>query len=552
MNAASGGKGSKMLNSLRLIAFLVIFSLFTGCAAKNASVAEKEVCDPPTQAAANSDASIESEVSDSGVEPLDPEVDAAPQESEALTPEEEKVLKASNGIFFNLDEHDTKEVQQYFGFFTHKARKTFGRWLKRAEPFLPYVRQVLSENNLPQDLAMLPFAESGYNAWAYSRVGAAGMWQFMPYTGRLYGLRVDWWVDERRDPYKSTRSAVEYMKVLYGMFGDWHLVLAAYNAGEGKIGRALKKTGCDNFFDLTKNNYKLSRRYRLRAETKNYVPKFIAISKIFKNLDELGFENINWENGIKVETIKVPGGTDLLALAKACGMKWSEFHKLNPHFRRQVSPPSGVINAYLPERVMADASDYLESPGSRPFAGYKRYKIRSGDSWYRIANRYGVPVSVLKSVNNRRSNLIKPGQYIMIPGKGSKTAVYTSKRSKTRRTAQSRANYRVRNGDTLWDIASRYKVSVRTLKRANGLYSSKLKIGQKLYIPDNSASRTAKSIAKAENVKQQVVNYRVRRGDNLSKIARRFGVKVSSLMKWNRLNSKSIIRPGDRIKVYVR
>ncbi|CCO23029.1 LysM peptidoglycan-binding domain-containing protein [Maridesulfovibrio hydrothermalis] len=548
MTTVKKDKGSKMLNSLRLIALLAIVSLFAGCAAKTAPVAEKEISEPTVQV----EEVLDVEVADSGVEPLDPELEAAPQDSGELTPEEEKVLYSSSGIYFNLDEHDTKEVQQYFGFFTHKARKTFTRWLKRSEPFLPYVRQVLKDNDIPEDLAMLPFAESGYNAWAYSRVGAGGMWQFMPYTGRKFGLRVDWWVDERRDPFKSTHAAVAYLKVLHNMFGDWHLALAAYNAGEGKIGRALKKTGCDNFFDLTKNNYKLSRRYRLRAETKNYVPKFIAISKIFKNLEELGFDKIDWNNGIQVETVKVPGGTDLLALAKACGLKWSEFNKLNPHFRRQVSPPDGTINAYLPERVMANAADYLESPSSRPFAGYKRYKIRKGDSWYRIANRYAVPIAVLKSVNNRKSNLIKPGQYIMIPGKGSKTAVYTSKTSKTRRTARSRANYRVRKGDTLWDIASRYKVSVRTLKRANGMYSSRLKIGQKLYIPDNSARRSAKSIAKAENIKQQTVNYRVRRGDNLSKIARRFGVRVSSLMKWNRLNSKSIIRPGDKIKVYVR
>ncbi|WP_320173720.1 LysM peptidoglycan-binding domain-containing protein [Maridesulfovibrio sp.] len=539
-----------MLKSFRLIALLALFAFFAGCSAKNAQVDEAAI-DAQTAAALKSEASVETEVADSGIEPLDPELEAAPQEAETLTPEEEKVLQSNNGIYFNLDEHDTKEVQQYFGFFTHKARKTFDRWLQRSEPFLPYVRQVLSENDMPQDLAMLPFAESGYNAWAYSRAGAAGMWQFMPFTGRKFGLRVDWWVDERRDPYKSTQAAVKYLNVLHDMFGDWYLALAAYNAGEGKIGRALKKTGSKDFFDLTKNNHKLSRRARLRTETKNYVPKFIAISKIFKNLDELGFTNINWENGIQFETVKVPGGTDLLALAKACGMKWSEFHKLNPHFRRQVSPPNAVINAYLPERVMADAADYLESPNSRPFAGYKRYKIRKGDSWYRIARRYGVPVAVLKSVNNHKSNLIKPGSYIMIPGKGSSAAVYATNTSKTRRTAQSRANYRVRQGDTLWDIASRYSVSVTTLKRANGLYSSKLKIGQKLYIPDNNASSSARSVAKAENVKQQLVKYQVRRGDNLWKIARRFGVKVSSLMEWNSLNSKSILRPGDKIKVYV-
>ncbi|SDK46338.1 membrane-bound lytic murein transglycosylase D [Maridesulfovibrio ferrireducens] len=530
----------------RLVALLAIFILFAGCAHKTVTPESDSEINVSENSAA------ESEYKDSEVEKLDPELESTPAETEELTPEEQKALLASSsGINFNLDVHDTKEVQQYFGYFTHKARKTFTRWLKRSEPFLPYIREVLSKNNIPEDLAMLPFAESGYNTMAYSRVGAAGMWQFMPYTGRHFGLRVDWWVDERRDPYKSTLAAAKYLNILHEMFGDWYLALAAYNAGEGKIGRALKKTGAEDFFDLTKKNHKLSRKYRLRAETKNYVPKFIAISKIFKNLEPLGFEKINWNNGIKVETVKVPGGTDLLALAKACDMKWNDFHTYNPHFRRQVSPPDAAINAYLPLQVMVKASSYLESPRSRPFAGYKRYKIKRGDSWHRIAHNYRVPVAVLKSVNNRKSNLIKPGQFIMIPGKGSTASLYTRQVTKTRRTAQSRANYRVRKGDTLWDIASRYQVSVNTLKRSNGLRSSRLKIGQKLYIPDNSAKSSRSSKVKAGTVNNQLVKYKVRRGDNLYGIARRFGVKVSSLMKWNRLNSKSIIRPGDKIKVYV-
>ncbi len=532
----------------RFVALLALFIIFTGCAHKTVTP-ESE---PEVVFTDNSTAEVD--YTDAGVETLDPELEAVPAEPQELTPEEQKALLSSScGINFDLDVHETKEVQQHFGYFTHKARKTFTNWLKRAEPFLPYVREVLSQNDMPQDLAMLPFAESGYNSMAYSRVGAAGMWQFMPYTGRKYGLRVDWWVDERRDPHKATLAAVEYLKVLHEMFGDWYLALAAYNAGEGKIGRALKKTGAEDFFDLSQKNHRLSRKYRLRAETKNYVPKFIAISKIFKNLEPLGFEKINWENGLQVETIKVPGGTDLLALAKSCDMKWSEFHKLNPHFRRQVSPPDAVTNAYLPLRLMAKASSYLESPRSRPFAGYKRYKIRRGDSWNRIAHRYRVPVAVLKSVNNRKSNLIKPGQFVMIPGRGSSNFFDTreASRSRTRRTARNRSNYKVRNGDTLWGIASRYSVSVNTLKRSNGLRSSRLRIGQKLYIPDNSARSTKISNAKAENVNNQLVKYKVRRGDNLYGIARRFGVKVSSLMKWNRLNSKSIIRPGDRIKVYV-
>lgn len=530
-----------------ILAALLSMVIFSGCAPKNSSQVKSDL-----DSLDNSTIVSDSDLPDSGVEVLEPEVDPSPddvkEQSESLTPKEHKVLISDSGIRFNLNEHDTKEVQQYFAFFTHKARKTFARWLDRSENFLPYVRAQLSKNGLPQDVAMLPFAESGYNAWAYSRVGAAGMWQFMPYTGRKYGLRVDWWVDERRDPYESTKAAIKYLSDLHEMFGDWYLAFAAYNAGEGKISRALKKTGCENFFDLTKMNHKLSYRHRLRAETKNYVPKFIAISKIFKNLEELDFDKINWTAAPKMVHLKVPGGTDLLALANACGLKWSEFTKYNPHFRRQVSPPDSESNVHLPAMLAADASDYISSPGSRPFAGYKRYKIRRGDSWYVIARRSGVPVRVLKSVNGRHSNIINPGQYVMIPGQGSSRSFGSNRRA--HRYAQKRANYRVREGDTLWTISRRYQLSLNTLKRANGLRSSKLKIGQKLFIPDNSARETkiARSQAKAANTQ---VSYRVRRGDNLWAIARRFGVKVSSLMEWNQLSSKSVLRPGDHIKVYV-
>lgn len=542
--------------SASLLTVFIFLLFFSGCAPKNSVQLSSDLESQDNACVLAKSENATEAISDSGAESLDPEVDPSLRDvrglDENLTPQEHKVLLSDSGIEFNLNEHDTKEVQQYFTYFTHKARKTFARWLDRAEDFLPYVRAQLSQNGLPQDVAMLPFAESGYNAWAYSRVGAAGMWQFMPYTGRKYGLRVDWWMDERRDPYESTKAAIKYLTDLHEMFGDWYLSFAAYNAGEGKISRALKKTGCENFFELTKMNHTLSYRHRLRAETKNYVPKFIAISKIFKNLEELDFEKINWDAAPKIAHLKVPGGTDLLALANACGLKWKEFLKYNPHFRRQVSPPDSESNVHLPIALQADASEYIASPGSRPFAGYKRYRVRSGDSWYRIARRSGIPVKVLKSVNNQRSNLIKPGQYVMIPGRGAhRSFASRSTRRSTRRYAQKRANYRVRKGDTLWNISQTYEVSLNTLKRANGLRSSRLKIGQRLYIPDTSASETKLTRSQAAEAKTQLVNYNVRRGDNLWAIARRFGVKVSSLMKWNRLSSRSILRPGDKIKVYV-
>ena len=540
-------------------------------------------------------------------QPLEAEVKEAPKETgnatiQELTEAEKKALESEPEIHFDLDVRECETMQRYFHFYTREKRKTFQRWLDRAEPFLPYIRKVFTQRDLPQDLIFLPFAESGFNPWAYSRAGAAGLWQFMPATGRLYGLRVDWWMDERRNPYKATHSAADYLSKLYNQFDDWYLALAAYNAGEGRVAWGLKKSGTDNFYDLADS------RYYLKRETRNYVPKFLAILKIVRNLESLGFEPINWEADPKPTKIKVKGGTDLLSLAKACNMKWKEFRQANPAFRRLVSPPGVSVPVYLPDSKLAMAKEYLSKPGSRPYAGFHRYKVRHGDSWWEISRRYGVPVSALKKMNKTRSNIIRPGQWIMVPGKKIASASFSGKRSlsskgtyavrrgdtlweisrhfgvsldklkqannmynakslrpgqklripgasdkaKTHSIAQRRANYTVKKGDTLWDLSRKYGVSLSTLVQANGLYSGRqLQIGQKLYIPDRSAQESKLARQKAEKAHRKLVKYRVRSGDNLWSIARKFGVSAKQLQAWNDLSGNSLIHPGDRLRVFV-
>ncbi|KAB1438999.1 LysM peptidoglycan-binding domain-containing protein [Pseudodesulfovibrio senegalensis] len=596
---------------VRLLFLLVAgAALLAACTPKSVSTDEQAATDRTVYA--------ESFGPDSPDETLDPELAADPKSDDStLTEAEQTVLNSRFGLLFDLEPHESKEVEQYLKYFTHKARRTFERWLKRSEPYLPYVRKTLTRHGLPQDLVLLPFTESGYNPKAYSWAGAGGMWQFMPYTGRKYGLKVDWWIDERRDPYKATEAAAKYLKELHERFGDWYLALAAYNAGEGKISRALKKTNSDDFFELCKKNRRLSRRSRLRKETRHYVPKFIAISKIFQNLDMLGFEPVRWDQDKETVAVAIPGGTDLLALARAGKMSWREFHEMNPAFRRQVSPPDFKATAHLPVDRADKMMAYLANPSSRPYAGYVRYRIRSGDSWWRISRKFGVPISVLKKVNNRRSNTLRPGRYVMVPGRGSARAIassgtspiptsgrykvrrgdswwtisrkfgvsinrlksannrrsntlrigqivripgskasaskkYASASTKKRAIAAKKGNYVVKRGDSLWSISKRYRISVSTLKSANGLGSSRLKPGMKLFIPDHSSAATRTAAKKAESAKAaQLVRYKVRRGDTLSKIARRFGVRISDLRRWNSLNRKGTIYAGQRLKVYV-
>jgi len=481
---------------------------------------------------------------------LEPEVTGpVPPAAAQLTDEQRRILSQKTGIDFDLDLFDSQEVERYFAYYTGPARETFARWLKRAETQLPYVRESLQRNGLPQDLAMLPFAESGYNCYAYSWAGAGGMWQFMPYTARKYGLTVDWWIDERRDPRLATEAASRYLSFLNDMFGDWYLALAAYNAGEGKISRALEVTNAEDFLDLVSQNNRLNRVMRLKTETQHYVPKFIAISKIFQNLEALGFEPINWGAAPKLETVRVPGGTDLLALAKAGGMSWEQFHQMNPAFRRQVSPPDRQVSVAIPTDKKAPMLAYLENPSALPHAGFIAHEVQKGDNLRKLAKAYHVPQEVICQINGPAAQDMRPGTEIMLPQSSTGETMPEVQR-KTRKIAASRANYVVRKSDSAWSISKKYNVSVKTLVEANGLGSAKdVKPGMRLNIPDASEQATKKTRAQAARTREQVTRYTVRQGDTIYSLSKRFGVTADALKGWNKIKGTDL-RAGDSIKVY--
>jgi len=215
----------------------------------------------------------------------------------SLTPDERLALDARDGPLFRPDEAGLKTIESQFALFTQPLRPRLERWLERSETHMPMVRQVLAEAHLPPELAYLPFVESGFSTNALSSAGARGMWQFMPETGRRFGLACCDAEDERTDPLKSSFSAAAYLRQLYLEFGDWSLALAAYNAGEGRIGRLVRLTGARDFFELSQANQRVPPGSRLPEETLLYVPRFIAMMKIIKNLDRLGFERPAWHDG---------------------------------------------------------------------------------------------------------------------------------------------------------------------------------------------------------------------------------------------------------------
>jgi len=550
---------------------LLLLVVLPGCAVKNR---QAEVAQPAPVAtcSAEESAAVPAVVEDIGdkaqgspTDPADAEA-LAQADATSLTPQEQQVLESPQEITFELDSRDTDEVRAFFKYFTHnaKGRKNFEHWLKRSENYLPYVRRVFAERGLPHELVYLPFVESGYNPHARSRVGAQGMWQFMPYTGKKFGLKVGWWVDERNDPYKATHAAAEYLTRLYDEFGDWYLALAAYNAGEGRVARAIKRTGCDDFFELSQKKQERWRKgrrlYYLPKETRYYVPKLMAVVKIVQNLESLGFDRPAWDGEDTVATLQVPPRTNLKSLASAAGMQWDDFKDYNPAFIEPGSHPEEPCTVYLPEDKVQPAQAWVDGPDFNEFKSYYSfYKVRNGDSWYRISSRYGVPISVLKRYNKTTSNLIRPGQKLKIPGKGE--AGLTASRIKTERTtrsknaqnthqlAQSRSNYVAQSGDSLWSVAKKYNTTVETLAVANGISrNTSLKIGQRLYIPDQSRTAAKRSQEKAEQTKTRI-SYKVQRGDTLYAIAKRFGVTTKAIQAWNNLDS-SRIYPGDSLKLY--
>jgi len=505
---------------------------------------------------------------------------------------------------FELTLRETEAMQKYFHYYTQKKHKTFQRWLNRSEPYLPYVKKIFESKGLPVDLIFLPFAESGFNPWAYSNAGAAGMWQFIPGTAKNCGLDVNWWIDERRDPYKSTIAAANHLKRLYSKFQDWYLVLAAYNTGEYHIEKALDKSNKSTYFQLCNS------RSLLYDETRMYVPKFMAILKIIKNLEQLEFDPINWQGPETPNKLQIDGGTDLFAFAKSLGWDWSTFRNRNPFYNRRMSPPNKKMQVYLPEKLNKQAKSFLKKPSSSPYADYNRYKIRRGDSWWKLSRKFQVPVKILKNINNKNTDILHPGQSILIPASAAQVAnadqrdskhKYNRKyrvqkgdslwsiakkfdkdvenlreannisrdsdplqinqelvipidasRNKKRQLAEKRANYKVKKGDSLWKLSKRFGVSIRSLKQANGLSHSVLREGKGLYIPDMSNKQTRSTQQKAKSAHSNIIKYVVKKGDNLWHIARKFGVNHSKLLTWNNISKEELIHPGDKLDIYLR
>ncbi|MHB8481130.1 MAG: lytic transglycosylase domain-containing protein [Nitrospiria bacterium] len=425
--------------------------------------------------------------------------DSAPQIGQELPPLEESDIeddsdeKDSDEPTYDIPIVRNETVEEYINYYQKRNRPHFEIWLSRSGRYLPVMKEVFKNFGLPEDLVFLALIESGFNPYAYSRSKASGPWQFMKGTGKKYGLRMTRWIDERRDPIKSTFAAAKYLKDLYSMFGSWPLALASYNAGEGRVLRAMARTKAEDFWDLSSTRY-------LRPETKNYVPQFMAATIIAKNPEKYGF-SMAYYQPLKFDTVLIDRPTDLRVIARVVHSSYEVIKELNPELKKGMTPP---LYPDYPLRIPEGTKTLFEENFKRIPEYTKvlkqKHRVRKGETLISISKHFGIPVQDLAETNRLGPKTrIRKGQLLIIPlGKADQSgeAVQPSTKSNLKLGASSRACsgcltqkrytfYRVKKGDTLYHLSKKFDVKIASILKLNHIRG--LKVGSRLIFPVTSS-----------------------------------------------------------------
>lgn len=399
-----------------------------------------------------------------------------------------------------------KQVAMWVKFFTGKGRRHFVNYTQRAGRYAPVLSKIMADNGLPRDLIYLAMAESGFQNHARSWAKAVGPWQFMPYTGRKFGLNIDWYVDERRDPLKASIAAANYLKTLHNLFGSWELAAAGYNAGEGKIGRAIRMYHTKDFWRLTQGRY-------LRPETKNYVPKIMALAIIGKNLDVFGFHEIQFEKALDYEEIMVKGNADLYGVAEVLELDFEEVKRYNPEIVRWQTPP--YLGTY-PLRVPVGAKeawDEYKDKDSVVADSFKTYVTPGSSSLAQISKKFKVPVNVLADLNPDLSeNQLGPKTVVSLPFREDHSL----------------------QASMYADIYEKSSKNKKVARNKRGGYSRSI----------------SAYIKKGKKIKNPSIYYTVKKGDTLWRVAQRTGVPMSTIIRTNaHIIKRRQILPGDKLAI---
>ncbi len=433
---------------------------------------------------------------------------------------------------------------------SHYLGNTFARLSYYSKPF----RDILERDSIPEDILYLPVVESRYRAKALSSAGAAGIWQFIKSTGRLYNLRINWWVDERLDPLKSTEAAAAYLSKLYNQFEDWDLALASYNCGEGRVTRAVKKEDSENFYDLS-----------LPKETQNYVPQFTAYRLAGKNPGCFSIEIPETEE-FNLDTVTLERGLNLERLAEFSEIPFDSLRSYNPHILRGFTPPEiKGVNLYIPadkgDTVRKAIRERTEELGIR----WKSYTINPGDNLLDISARFDIPVPLLKEYNSLKSSRIVSGKKLRIPVLNPRDRLYSTKEDTTKGEKKSnrvnkrgKGTYTVKRGDNLSTISRHTGVPVRELAEENGipLNSPILHPGQKLsYGPEDMEKTAGDSAERREGEKRKGKKQRIKRlhyikeGETIQEIASLYNVSESTICSINSITPEKRLSPGEHLLI---
>lgn len=486
---------------LLLLGFILQFS---GCAVRGDS-AKDDAGDTISEHTSEEDRDVDAE--DVELTPEDLGDVNVSSEASAKEKEADQMSRTTFPLVYN------EFVQVWINYFKGRGRTTFEKWLVRSTRYIPLMKQILKEEGVPEDLIFLAMIESGFNPKAYSRAKAVGPWQFMEQTGKRYGLKVDFWIDERRDIVKSTHAAATYLKELHAIFGSWYLAAAGYNAGEGRVLTAIRREKSRNFWELA------HAKDHFRAETRNYVPKIIAAAILAKNPKGHGFSsNLPYEKPLAWDSVKVPGGVDIRAVQQVTGSDLETLNILNAELRTGITPPDAKEGYEI--RVPPEKKELLLSKIKEvtriQVASFINHKVGRGENLGFIARRYKTSVNMLLKLNNiRNPRALRVGQTLKVPlpkaaavkggyllpeqtiyaktstKKGHERKIATSAKSKkmalkAKKKSPALVSHKVRRGDTLSGIAERYGVSMGDILKHNHLPNRTVKLGQNLKIPNTN------------------------------------------------------------------
>lgn len=468
------------------------------------------------------------------------------------------------GIPYNIPIVQNRYVYAALHLICVQRKKSTERLLGHAAYYLDFMQKLLLSNSMPTDLAYLPLLESRFNPRAYSYAHAAGIWQFIPSTGKTYGLRRDYWVDERRDPIRSTEAAIQYLRKLYDDFNDWHLALAAYNCGENCVGRAVSRADTADFWQLN-----------LPRQTLNYVPLFIAYQMVAKNPQCFGL-TVEPKEPFDLDTVQVSVCLDLNKVADGINVKYGILKEINPHLRHWATPPDMEnVVLYLPAGSADTFRAYYETLTDEDKVKWYRYRIDRGDNLISIARKFKLSVPAIKSVNKIPGTRIVAGRHLFIPiplggsyraeQADSKGPAGTSSRTAKRAWSMSEEGtleeqglahmqYRVSAGQTLSEIADLFQIRVSAICKWNRIaHARSVKAGRvlTLYVPkDLATGEISQEPAPAPRIGPKQV-YVVRRGENLYAIAHKLSVNVNHLASWNSKDMDApLLHPGDTLTYY--